>query len=418
MPRPLAKAGFRVALLAPRYAGDRLQAHDGPASPGTVVRYRHAAHLGEYSERLATAFGISGRRAMGRSRAARSDARAPQRAMRRDRRAFFAHGSRLLAGIAIAAFAPRAVHAAVDDDDAPAYASRPVRIIVSFAAGTAVDALARMIGQRLAATLGQPVVVENHPGAAGNIGTALAARAAPDGYTLAIVGSGVTINPGLYGASAVDPVRAFAPVTQLTTQPIVVVAHPSLGANSLGEAIALARAEPGRLAYSTPGIGTPTHIAAELLAQRASIAWLHVPYSGPGPLMSDVISGDVPLAFTLLGAAQALVREGRLRALAVTTKRRIDALPGVPTIAESGYPGFEITSWHGIVAPAGTPKPIVARLNFECAVILRDADIAARLHALGMDAAPGTPDAFGARIASEAVHWKEVVNKARIRPER
>ena len=337
---------------------------------------------------------------------------------RRDRRAFLAHGSRLVAGVAIAACASRAVSAAVDDDDAPDYPSRTVRVIVSLPAGTAVDALARMIGQCLAAALGQPVVVENHPGAAGNTGTALAARAAPDGYTLAIVGAGATINPSLYGASAVDPVHAFAPVTQLTTQPIVVVAHPSLRADSLGDAIALARAEPGRLAYSTHGVGTPTHVAAELLAQRANIAWLHVPYSGAGPLMSDVISGDVPLSFTLLGAAQAFVREGRLRALAVTTQRRVDALPGVPTIAESGYPGFEITSWHGIVAPAGTPKPIIARLNFECAVILRDAVVAARLHALGMEAAPATPGAFGQRIASEVVHWKEVVDKAGIRPER
>ncbi len=338
--------------------------------------------------------------------------------MRQGRRWFFLRGVRLLGGAVLAFGSASAVRAAADDDEAPDYPSRPVKLIVSFPAGTSVDALARIVGVRLAAALGQPVVVENHPGAAGSIGTALAARAAPDGYTLAIVGAGATINPSLYGARAVDPLRAFAPVTQLTMQPIVVVAHPSLGAQSLGEAIALARAQPGRLAYSTPGVGTLTHIAAELLAQRAGIAWLHAPYSGAGQLMSDVISGDVALSFTLLGAAQPLLRDGCLRALAVTTKQRIAALPAVPTVAESGYPGYEVTSWHGIVAPAGTPKPIIARVNFECAVILRDVEVVARLRALGMDAAPSTAVAFRERIASEIAHWKAVVDKAGIRSER
>ena len=337
--------------------------------------------------------------------------------MSQERRSFLARGARLL-GVALAFGSASAVRAGADDDEAPDYPSRPVTLIVSFPAGTAVDALARMISLHLAAALGQPVVVENHPGAAGNIGTALAARAAPDGYTLAIVGAGATINPSLYGARAVDPVHAFAPVTQLTMQPIVVVAHPSLGARSLGEAIALARARPGRLAYSTPGVGTPTHIAAELLAQRANVAWLHVPYSGAGQLLSDVISGDVALSFTLLGAAQPLLRDGRLRALAVTTRQRIDALPDVPTIAESGYPGFEVTSWHGIVAPAGTPGPIIARLTFECAVMLRDADVVARLRALGMEGAASTPIAFRERIAAEVAQWKGVVDRAGIRAER
>jgi tripartite-type tricarboxylate transporter receptor subunit TctC len=335
-----------------------------------------------------------------------------------ERRSFLARGARLLGGIALAFSSASAVRAAADDDEAPDYPSRPLKVIVSSPAGTAVDALARVTSVRLAAALGQPVVVENHPDAAGNIGTALAARAAPDGYTLAIVGASATINPSLYGARAVDPVRAFAPITQLTTQPIVVVAHPSLGVRSLGEAIALARAKPGRLAYSTPGVGTPTHVAAELLAQRADVAWLHVPYSGAGQLLSDVISGDVALSFTLLGAAQPFLRDGRLRALAVTTRQRIDALPDVPTIAESGYPGFEVTSWHGIVAPADTPKPIIARLNFEYAVILRGADVVARLRALGMEGAPSTPVAFRERIASEVAHWRGVVDRAGIRAER
>jgi tripartite-type tricarboxylate transporter receptor subunit TctC len=336
----------------------------------------------------------------------------------RSRRWFITRSVHALGAIAVAVAAPHAARAASDDDEPGDYPSRPLHLIVSFPAGTAVDALARLVGRNLATALGQPVVVENHPGAAGNLGTALAARAAPDGYTLAVAGAAVTIDPSVHGGRAVDPVHAFAPVIQLTMQPIVLVAHPSLRARSLGEVLALARSEPQHLAYSTPGIGTPTHIAAELLAQRASITWLHVPYAGSGQLLSDVLSGDVPLSFTLLGAAQPFLRDGRLRAVAVTTTRRVDALPEVPTIAESGFPGFEISSWHGIVAPAGTPKPIIARLNFEIAVILRNADVLARLRALGMEAAPGTPAAFGERIASEVAHWRAVVEKAGITAER
>ena len=336
--------------------------------------------------------------------------------MRQERRSFLARVARLFGGVALAFGSASLARAAADDDEAPDYPSRPVTLIIALPADTAVDALARMIGVRLAAALGQPVVVEHHPGDAGNIGTALAAHATPDGYTLAIVGAGATINPSIYGVRAVDPVQAFAPVTQLTMQPIVVVAHAFLRVRSLGDAMELARAQPGRLAYSTAGVGTPAHIAAELLAQRANVAWLHVPHSGAGQLLSDVISGDVPLSFTLLGAALPFLRDGRLRALAVTTRRRSDALPDAPTIAESGYPDFEVTSWHGIVAPAGTPKPIIARLVFECAVILRDAEVVARLRALGMEAVPTTPVAFRARIASEVAHWKEVVDRAGIRP--
>jgi tripartite-type tricarboxylate transporter receptor subunit TctC len=298
-----------------------------------------------------------------------------------------------------------------------AYPARPLHLIVAFPAGTAVDALARLVAGRLAPALGQPVIVENRPGAAGNIGIGFAARAAPDGYTLAIVGAGVTINPTLYGARAVDPVRAFAPVIQLTVQPIVIVVHPALAAATLADVIELARREPGGVAYSTPGVGTPTHIAAELLALRAGISWLHVPYSGAGQLMTDVLTGEVPVSFTLLGAAQAYLPGGQLRAIAVTTSDRISALPGVPTVAESGYPGYEISSWHGIVAPAGTDDAIVARLNAEIARILLDPDVSAHLRTLGMEPAGGSASAFAARVASEQARWRAVIEKAGIKGE-
>jgi tripartite-type tricarboxylate transporter receptor subunit TctC len=295
-----------------------------------------------------------------------------------------------------------------------AYPARPLRLVVSFPAGTAVDALGRLVAAKLAASLDQAVVVENRPGAAGSIGTALAARAAPDGYTLAIVGAAVTINPTLHGARAVDPVRAFAPIIQLTTQPIVLVAHPSLEAASVTEMVALARRKPEALAYSTPGVGTPTHIAAELLALQAGISWLHVPYAGSGQLLTDVLAGEVPLSFTLLGAAEPFLRTGRLKAIAVTSGHRVTAFPTIPTVSESGFPNYEITSWHGVVAPAGTPRTIVEQLNRAFDAIVRDREVVARLHGLGMEPAGGTAAAFAARIAAEVTRWNGVIVRAGI----
>ena len=321
---------------------------------------------------------------------------------------------RLLAASVIALAATTAPVRAAQPDDTRAYPSKPVHLIVAFPAGTAVDALARLVCAKLEPIIGQPVVVDNRPGAGGNIGTAFAARAAPDGYTLAIVGASVTINPALQGAKVVDPVREFAPVIQLTTQPIVLVAHPSVPATSMSEVIALARRSPGTLAYSTPGIGTPTHIAAELVALPTGITWLHVPYAGAGPVLKDTLSGDVPLSFTLLGAAEPYLRAGQLKAIAVTSARRVQALPDVPTMAESGLPDYEITSWHGIVAPAGTPGAVIGRLQHALDSLLRDPDVVARLRTLGMEAAGGKSSAFATRMASEMSRWKRVVDRAGI----
>jgi len=298
---------------------------------------------------------------------------------------------------------------AADVDDPRGYPTRPVHLIVAFPAGTAVDGLARLVGSRLEQSLGQAVVVENRPGAGGNVGTTFAARAAPDGYTLAIIGASVTINPALHGAKVVDPAREFAPVIQLTAQPIVLVAHPSLPASTMSELIELARHKPGALAYSTPGIGTPTHIAAELVAQQAGIEWLHVPYPGSGPILKDVLAGEVALSFTLLGGAEPYLRAGQLKAIAVTSERRVAALPSVPTIAESALPGYEITSWHGIVAPARTPHPIIERLQRALAAIVAEPDVVARLRSLGMEPAGGTSTAFKARIELEMARWRDVV---------
>ncbi len=301
--------------------------------------------------------------------------------------------------------------------DLGAYPNRPIRIIISYPAGTATDTLARLVGMKLEAALGQPVVIEIKTGAAGNIGLAAAARSAPDGYTLAIGGAAMCINANIYGDRAVDPVRDFAPVAKLATSPVIIVASPGAHIETVADLVARARGEPGRLAYSTPGVGTPTHVAAELLAQEADISLLHVPYAGSGQLMADVLSGDVPLSFALPGATQQFLASGQLKAVAVTGLRRIAALPDVPTVAESGYPGFDVTSWHSILAPAGTPPQIVARLNHELARIIELPEVRERMAAIGMEPAGSTPEQLGAEIRAEVARWGPVLKRAHVRVE-
>ena len=270
----------------------------------------------------------------------------------------------------------------------PAYPSRPIHIIISFPAGTATDTLARVVGQKLESALGQPVVIDIRTGAAGNNGLAAAARSAPDGYTLTIGGAAMCINVSIYGERAVNPLRDFAPVAKLATSPIIIVSNPSSHIDTVADLVARARREPGALAYSTPGVGTPTHVAAELLATLADISLLHIPYAGSGQLMTDVLSGNVPLSFALPGATQQFVTGGQLHAVAVTGPNRIAAMPDVPTVAESGYPGFDVSSWHSILAPAGTPPDIVERLNHELVRIIAMPNVREKLIAIGMEPSP------------------------------
>ena len=301
--------------------------------------------------------------------------------------------------------------------DPGAYPNRPIHIIISYPAGTATDTLARLVGTRLEAALGQPVVIDIKTGGAGNIGLATAARSAPDGYTLTIGGAAMCINANIYGDRAVDPVRDFAPVAKLATSPVIIVASPAAHIDTVADLVARARVEPGRLAYSTPGVGTPTHVAAELLALQANVFLLHVPYAGSGQLMADVLSGDVPLSFALPGATLQFLASGRLKAVAVTGPRRIAALPDVPTVAEAGFPGFEVTSWHSILAPAGTPPEIVARLNQELVQIIQMPDVQERLAALGMEPAGSTSEQLAVEIRTEVARWGPVVRHAAIRVE-
>ena len=300
---------------------------------------------------------------------------------------------------------------------ADAYPNHGLRIVVSFPPGTTTDTLARTVAQRLGEALGETVIVENRPGAAGNVGLAIAAKAAPDGYTLTIGGAAMCINPAIYGKRVVDPIHDFAPVAKLASSPIVIVAHSSVRANTLQELIALALNTPQKLAYSTPGVGTPTHVAAELLAQRANIQLLHIPYPGSGQLLTDVISGEVPVAFTLLGAAQPFLKSGQLKAIATTGSERVAALPDTPTVAESGYPGYEVSAWYSILVPAGTPADVIDRLNHELLRVVALPDVRDRLISIGMVPETSTPQQLAANIRAEVARWGPIVKGAGIAQE-
>ena len=299
----------------------------------------------------------------------------------------------------------------------PAYPNRPIHIIISFPAGTATDTLARAVGQKLEAALGQPVIIDIRTGAAGNNGLAAAARSAPDGYTLTIGGAAMCINVSIYGDRAVNPLRDFTPVAKLATSPIIIVSSPAARIDTIADLVERARRAPGTLAYSTPGVGTPTHVAAELLSALADISLLHIPYAGSGQLMTDVLSGNVPLSFALPGATQQFVANGQLRAVAVTGPHRIAAMPDVPTVAESGYPGFDVTSWHSIHAPAGVSPEIVERLNRELVRIIAMPDVREKLIAIGMEPSPSSPAQLDAEIRTEVARWGPVVRRAGIHRE-
>lgn len=301
--------------------------------------------------------------------------------------------------------------------DNGAYPDRQIRIVASFPPGTAMDIVARIVAVKLAEAVGQPVVVENRPGASGNIGSESVARAAPDGYTLAIAGVTITMNPVTMGDRAVDPVRDFAPITKLTMQPVVLVAAPSFPPNTLAELLVLARREPGRIAYGTSGIGTPPHLAGALLATRASVELMHIPYAATSQGINGTLSGDVPLAFTFLGVADPMLRSGKVKALAVTGRHRASAFPDIPTVAEQGFPGFDVTSWFGILAPAGTPAAIVERLNRELVRIVNLPDVRAKLVGMGNDIVGNSPAAFAAEIRADVARWGPVMHAAGIRGE-
>jgi tripartite-type tricarboxylate transporter receptor subunit TctC len=301
---------------------------------------------------------------------------------------------------------------------AQAWPAKPIRMLVPFPPGGGVDFAARIVGRHLAERLGQPVLIENRSGANGIIALEALKQAAPDGYTICAVSNGpLVINPGLYLKLPYDPLRDFVAVGRMVNFPLLLVTHPSLPATSVAEFIALAKARPGTLTYSSPGIGNGSHLAVELFASMAGVSLVHVPYKGTAPAATALLAGEVMFTISSIPTVLQQVRAGRLRALGVGNAQRLPALPEFATIAESGLPGYEAFSWAGLIAPAGTPPEVVARLNRETARVLRQKEIVEQLASDGALAAPDTPEEFSAYIRAELAKWAAIVQLAKIKPE-
>ena len=296
------------------------------------------------------------------------------------------------------------------------YPVRPIRMIVGFAPGGGTDLTARPVAQKLSELLGQQVIVENRPGAAGNVATEQVAKSAPDGYTL-LMGTiaALAINPGLYGNLRFDPETDLAPVIQVVDATNVLALHPSVPASSVKELIALAR-EKSLLAGSS-GIGATGHLAIELFNLMAGVKLVHVPYKGGAPAMSDLVGGQVNLIFATTASAIPHLRSGRIKGIAVTTAKRSALLPDLPTVSEAGLEGFDANNWYGLVVPAKTPRAIIDQLNAEVTKVLAMPDVKATLFNQGLDPAPGTPEQFGAYITSERAKWAKVIKESGAKPE-
>ena len=293
------------------------------------------------------------------------------------------------------------------------YPHKPVRLIMPFPPGGASDLIVRPVAQKLGERLGQQIVIDNRPGAGGNIAAEIAKNSAPDGYTLLFAASAnFSINPSLYSRLPYDPVRDFSGVSMLTALSNLLVVHPTLAAHSVAELVALAKSRPGQLTYGSAGNGTTLHIAGELFRKRGGINVIHVPYKGGGPAQIDLLGGQLNFMFDSFSPALPQVRAGKLRALAVTTLKRSPALPQVPTMAESGFPGFEISGWFGIAAPAGTPHPVVGRLSGEIQRIMQLPEIRERLAAQGIEPVGNSHDQFGAQIRTELAKWAKIVQES------
>ena len=294
---------------------------------------------------------------------------------------------------------------------ADAYPTRPIRMVVGFAPGGGTDLTARPVAQKLSELLGQQVIVENRPGAAGNIATEQVARAAPDGYTI-LMGTiaALAINPSLYGNLKFDPETDFAPVIQVVDATNILALHPSVQANSVQELIALAKQK--SLSAGSSGIGATGHLAIELFNLMAGVKLVHVPYKGGAPAMTDLVGGQVQLVFATAASAVPQIKAGRIKGIAVTTARRSALMPELPTLSEAGLSGFDANNWYGIVVPARTPRAIINQLNAEVTKILNMPDVRTALFNQGLDPAPGTPEQFGAYIRSERIKWAKVIKES------
>ena len=297
----------------------------------------------------------------------------------------------------------------------PAYPAKPIRFVVPFPPGGTVDITARILQPRLSESLGQPIVIENRGGAGGAVGTEAVAKSAPDGYTFLFTLSSHTINPILYKLSY-DVERDFAPVSLVVSVPQLIAAHPNAPAKTLRELVAAAKLQPGVHAYASPGNGTPGHIAAELLKLRAGIDLVHVPYKGGGPALADTVAGQVPFLFLTAPAGLPSVRSGRLRALAVTTPRRTQAAPEIPTVAEElNLPDYAVDSWLALFAPAGAPAPVIARMHKEIVLVLQVPEVKQRLLEQSADPVGSSPEELGRVVAAELKSWASVIRQAGIK---
>ncbi len=294
---------------------------------------------------------------------------------------------------------------------AQAWPDRPIKFLVSAPAGSSLDALARVIGDRLKDRLGQPVIVENKPAAGGTVATAEVAKAAPDGYTMLLGFNGPLAFGPLLSKLPYDVAKDLAPVIITSSQPNVLAVYAGLPAKSVQEFVAWAKANPGKLSYASVGNGSSSHLNMELLKSVAGFEAVHVPFNGSPPAVTATIQGETQAMFAVMQPLQAQVQAGKLRALAVTTAKRFPLLPDLPTIAESGYPGFEALAWNGVMVPAATPKPVIARLNAEMNAILKQADVVEKMQASGFDLIGGTPEDFGNLIKRETETWTPVIRK-------
>jgi tripartite-type tricarboxylate transporter receptor subunit TctC len=296
------------------------------------------------------------------------------------------------------------------------YPNKPIRLIVPFTPGGVTDTGARVVADKLGARLGQSVVVDNRPGASGNIGTQMVATAAPDGYTLLLGFDGtLVINPHVYAKVPFDTLKDFVPVSKIGDAVLIIVVHPSVPAKTLSELVAYSKTNPGGVSYGSAGTGSTPHLAGELLKARTGADFVHVPYKGGGQSMTDVVGGSLPMLYTAVAGAYPFVQKGQIRPIAVSSAQRLASLPDVPTVAESGVPGFESSSWIGILAPAKTPQPIVERLQRELHAVVQSPEVRERLASLGISALGNTPAEFGRQIRADLAKYDQIVKAAKVR---
>ena len=323
----------------------------------------------------------------------------------------------LSTGLLVGALGSLALSASTADAQS-AYPSKPIRLVVPFATGGVTDTSGRLIAEQLSKRLGQQVIVDNKPGASGNIGTQLVASAEPDGYTLLLGFDGtLVINPHVFPKVGFDTAKDFAPIGKIGDAILILVSHPGVPAKTLKEMIALSKTQSGGLSYGTSGTGGTPHIAGELLKQRTGANLTHIPYKGGGQAMTDLLGGTIPLVYTAVAGAIQHVKSGKLHAVAVSSAQRAPSMPDVPTFMEAGVPDFDINSWVGLLAPAKTPRAIVDKLNTELNVVLNDPAVRERLNTLGITASPGGPEKFGRDMARDLSRYAGVVKAANIKVE-